>query len=231
LNALTLELKNISRALTLEDNGDKMLATFPNLEWANNMTFRNCPNVSVPALRSTNGSLGFYENSLQQLSAQNLTSVGGSFSVVTNTQLTELTLPSLTTIGGGFQIANNTQLDSIDMPALQTVGGALDFYGNFSKIALTALKDVKGAFNVQSSSQDVETQCRSQFDKIHSPTSVIKGKYLCKGGVTNPGGQGTSGATGGSGGTKPSAAISTFQSSITIVMGIAGALAAFISLV
>jgi len=133
LNALTLELKNISKALTLEDNGDKMLATFPNLEWANNMTFRNCPNVSVPALQSTNGSLGFYENSLQSLSANNLTTVGGSFSIVTNTQLVDLQLPGLTTVGGGFQIANNTALDLIDLPKLQVVGGALDFYGNFSK--------------------------------------------------------------------------------------------------
>jgi hypothetical protein len=133
LNALELEMKNISNALTLEDNGEKMLATFPNLEWANNMTFRNCPNVSVPALRSTNGSLGFYENTLLSLSANNLTTIGDSFSITTNTELAELNLPSLTKVGGGLQIANNTLLDNIDLPALQSVGGALDFYGNFSK--------------------------------------------------------------------------------------------------
>jgi len=229
LNAISIELKNITNALTLEDNGAKMFANFPNLQWANNMTFRNCPNVSLPALQSTNGSLGFYENTLQALSLNNLTTVGGSLSFVSNTQMTDLMLPSLKTVGGGFSIQNNTDLDTIDLPQLTTITGALDFYGNFSNVSMPALKDIKGAFNMQSSG-DLTDECAT-FKKESGSTNVIKGKFVCQGSVAKPGGAGTTPTATASGSTttKTSAA-SAVQMSSASLMGFTGLLAALFGL-
>ena len=134
LQDIEMQLGNITNALTLESNGKNVSAIFPNLIWANNMTFRNASRVSIPSLESVNGSLGFYSNDFSSLTAANLTSVGGSLSFVSNTDLSNVSMPLLKTISGGFQLANNTELDMVDgFPVLATVGGALDFYGNFTK--------------------------------------------------------------------------------------------------
>lgn len=134
LTQIETQLGNISKALTIEANGRRLTASFPNLQWAYNMTFRNCSDVKLPSLSAVNGSMGFYENFFQSLAAPNLTSVGSSLVFDDNAQLTNISLPMLKTISGGYQIANNTQLKVIDgFQALQTVGGAIDFSGNFTK--------------------------------------------------------------------------------------------------
>lgn len=132
LDDINMQLGNVSTLLILEANGRNVSATFPNLEWAFNMTFRNCSAVSIPSLASLNGSMGFYDNFFTELAAPNLTTVGGSLSFVSNEDETSISMPELTTVTGGLQIANNTALKGIDLPALQTVGGALDFNGNFT---------------------------------------------------------------------------------------------------
>lgn len=133
LNEISMQLGNITTSLIIEANGREVVANFPDLDWAYNMTFRNVSSVNIQSLSSINGSLGFYSNEFLNVSAANLTTVGGSLSFVSNSDLTNITMPSLTTVTGGFQIANNTALKSIDgFPKLATIGGALDFYGNFT---------------------------------------------------------------------------------------------------
>jgi hypothetical protein len=134
LDKVSMQLGNVTQSLTFGANGRNLEAEFPNLEWAYNMTFRDCAKVSIPSLSSVNGSLGFYENGLESVSAPNLTNVGGSLAFVRNDQLSNITMPELTTIGGGFLVANNTGLGEINgFPALKTVGGALDFNGAFER--------------------------------------------------------------------------------------------------
>lgn len=134
LDMIQMQLGNITTSLTIEANGRDVQAIFPNLDWAFNMTFRNCSTISIPSLASLNGSMGFYSNSIQSLMAPNLTTVGGSLSFVSNEDLTNISMPSLKTITGGFQIANNTALKIINgFGDLATVGGALDFNGNMTK--------------------------------------------------------------------------------------------------
>jgi len=107
-------------------------------------------------LAVVNGSLGFYESSIDSVNAPNLTSVGnfatgqGSMAFVMNTALTNISMPLLKTVGGANQIANNTELHGIAFPALTSVGGAIDFSGNFTTPVMPALNNVKGGFNVQS---------------------------------------------------------------------------------
>lgn len=132
LTDITMQLGNVTKSFLLASNGRDLKVELPNLEWANNVTLRNCSEVSIPSLASINGSMGFYNGGFESLAAPNLTNVGGSLSFVSCEAVTNISMPQLTTIGGGFQLANNTALQSIDgFPAMETVGGALDFNGEF----------------------------------------------------------------------------------------------------
>ena len=131
---ITMPLRYVSNALSLSSNGRDVRASFPNMQWANNMTFRNCSSVELPSLASLNGSLGFYTNYFDSISAPNLTLVGGSLAFVSNGPLTNISFPELTQVNGGLQVANNTHLESITgFPRLQRVGGAIDFNGEFKQ--------------------------------------------------------------------------------------------------
>jgi len=76
-------------------------------------------------------------------------------------------------------------------------------YGNAIKTAdFPALKDVKGAFNLQSN-QNLDDACE-QF-QTYKDDSVIKGVFTCRGEETDPEGTGSDkpeGTTKGSGGSK-----------------------------
>jgi hypothetical protein len=132
LQDISFQVSNISKSLTLESNGDHLTASFPNLASAQNLTFRNVPSLSIPSLHNVSGSLGFYESTFSSIAAPNLTSVGGTLAINTNTQLTNVTFPVLKTITGGLQVQNNTILKEVAFPALTTVGGATDMFGNFT---------------------------------------------------------------------------------------------------
>jgi hypothetical protein len=132
LQSMTILVPTVPKSIIVEANGDKFQVMFPNLQSAQNVTFRGAAAISIPSLVKVSGSLGFYENNLDTVYAPNLTTVGQSLAVNTNNLLTNVSFPVLQTIGGGFQVQNNTQLTSVSFPALATIGGALDFYGNFS---------------------------------------------------------------------------------------------------
>jgi len=133
LDAITMQLGNVSTSMILLANGRNVSASFPNLEWAYNMTLSNLTSISVPSLASLNGSLGFYYNYFSELSTPNLTTVGGSLSLVSNDALTNLSMPELKTVTGGLTVSADTDLKTITFPSLQTVGGALEFDGSFTK--------------------------------------------------------------------------------------------------
>lgn len=133
LTALEVQLSNITTSLTVQANSKNLVASFPQLQTALNMTFRNCSDVKVPALSTVNGSLIFDDNFFESFTAPNLTQ-SGNLVFVGNPNLKNISLPQLTNIGGGYQIANNTKLMTIDgFKKLKVVDGALDFSGNFAK--------------------------------------------------------------------------------------------------
>lgn len=90
---------------------------------------------------------------------------------------------------------------------------------NVTSVTLPALKDCRGGFNLQSSATTLD--CKT-FDGEHGSSSVIKGTYKCSGSVSNPGGLGTSG-----GSTKKGTAISIQIPSSGLLLGLLGAVAAF----
>lgn len=136
LTNISLDVTSISGSLDIEANdgyASGLTTSFPKLMSANNMTFRNCSMISLPALVNVTQDLGFYGNSIAMLSAPNLTTTSGLV-FVDNTGLTNISLPMLTSVNGTYQIANNTELKKIDgFPKLSIVSGALDFNGNFSE--------------------------------------------------------------------------------------------------
>jgi hypothetical protein len=128
------DLKNVTTSLSFSANGRDLEISFPNLQAAANLTFRNISKVTMPSLADVAGSMGFYSDYFESFSAPNLTSTGGTLAIVDSPDLKTLSFPALTTIGGGFLVANNTNLEAINgFPKLKTVVGALDFAGTFSE--------------------------------------------------------------------------------------------------
>jgi hypothetical protein len=191
LNDISMQLGNITNSLNIESNGANVSAIFPNLIWANNMTFRNVSTIALNSLVAVNGSLGFYSNEFESLQCANLTTVGsnkGDLTIVSNQNLNNVSFPMLKKVGGGFSIQNNTDLMVIDgFPKLATITGAFDLYGDFTNVSAPSLNEVDGAFNIQSSAQ--LGGCDA-FQKLKSG-SQIRGKYFCNGTVSKPSGVGS----------------------------------------
>ncbi|KAG8528030.1 uncharacterized protein KY384_006946 [Bacidia gigantensis] len=202
LQNVSLGISSIKNAIRIEaNNGDQngTDASFPQLESAMNMTFRNCSSVSLPALTNVSQYLGFYGNSFESFAAPNLSTTGGLV-FVENAALSNISIPGLTTINASFQIANNTNLKKIDgIQKLSVVTASFDLSGNFSELDLPNLSQVRGAFNLQTSA---EFDCKP-FDDARK--TKIKGKYQCAGQQSKPGGQGTKPSSTGSG-AKPTGA-------------------------
>ena len=136
LQNISLQVTSIKGALDIEANdgfSSGLTTSFPLLETAMNLTFRNCSSVSLPSLANVSQYLGFYGNTMQSFIAPNLTTTGGLV-FVDNTALTNISIPGLVSVNGSYQIANNTMLKQINgFEKLATVKGALDFNGNFTE--------------------------------------------------------------------------------------------------
>ncbi|ODV92153.1 hypothetical protein CANCADRAFT_16899, partial [Tortispora caseinolytica NRRL Y-17796] len=150
LSELVVQASSISGLCDISFNGRGVVASFPELIWARNLTFRDVANVSIPSLVKVNESLGFISNSFESIFALNLTEVGGSFAIVNNNDLTSLSFPVLKEVGGGFQIANNSALTNLSsFPELETIGGAVDLLGSFEEADFPSLDLVSGGVNVE----------------------------------------------------------------------------------
>ena len=136
LQNISLEVTSITNSLDIEANDGfqtGLTTSFPLLETAQNMTFRNCSQILLPSLRNVTDDLGFYGNTFVNFTAPKLTTTGGLI-FAGNTELTNISLPALTSINQTYQIANNTKLVMIDgFQKLYVIKGALDFSGNFSE--------------------------------------------------------------------------------------------------
>ena len=136
LQNISLQVSSIKGALDIEANdgfSSGLTTSFPMLQTAMNLTFRNCSTVDLPSLANVSQYLGFYGNTMQTFIAPNLTTTGGLV-FVDNTALTNISIPELISVNGSYQIANNTMLKQINgFEKLATIKGALDFNGNFTE--------------------------------------------------------------------------------------------------
>ena len=136
LQNVSLSVSTIKNAIKIEaNNGDQSgtAVSFPELQMAQNMTFRNCSSVELPSLANVSQYLGFYGNTFETFVAPNLTTTGGLV-FVDNTALGNISIPGLTAVNSTCQIANNTMLKKIDgIQKLSVITASLDFNGNFSE--------------------------------------------------------------------------------------------------
>lgn len=182
LSDIETQIANISVSLNIAGNSQDLVVSLPNLSWANNMTFRNVASLLTPSLKTVNGSFFLVDNTFQNYTSTNLTTVGnlatsqGSLAFVGNSQLTNVSFANVNSIGGAFQVANNTLVKDISMPKLAQVGGAIDLSGNITTPSAPALKNVVGALNIQSVGQ---IDCATYWNTLKTK-GVVQGKSVCK---------------------------------------------------
>ncbi|OQE00074.1 hypothetical protein PENVUL_c059G04991 [Penicillium vulpinum] len=187
-------LQNASDLISFSGNFDTLEIDLPNLGTGTNMTFQNISSISLPSLEKLTGQLGFWGTKFETFSAPNLTQTGDLI-FKDNSKLSNISMPVLKTVDGGFTIARDDKLSTISLPMLQRVNGAIDFSGTFNKLALGALKDVEGSFNMQSTRGNFSCD---DLSKLKSD-DVIKGNFKCDATTNNPttsnGKSGTSSST------------------------------------
>jgi hypothetical protein len=178
LTSFTSKLKSLSTLMNINANGNDLEVSLPNLVWAANLTISNVTSFSAPSLATINGSIRFDSDYMETFSAPNLTEVqSGDLSFVSNSKVTNISCPLLTRVGGGFTIANNTAMEELNgFPLLNEVGGAIKLRGSFSSVDLGSLNDVKGAFDLSSTS-DISSSCTS-FQTLKN-SGDIQGAYSC----------------------------------------------------
>jgi hypothetical protein len=170
------QMKNITERLSVSQNSDELLVSFPKLTSAKELELRGIKGLEVPSLKKVSGSLRFDDNNkMESFVAPNMTEAG-VISFINNDILNNITFPKLEK-SGDITIRNNQMLETIDgFPELTSVDGAVTLKGNFTDASLPKLKDVKGAFIV-SSTEDIQPVCDT-FQKLKS-SGDIQGRYNC----------------------------------------------------
>lgn len=183
LTNLESALETVSEALEFTSNGNDANVTFDNLVWANNITLRDVSSASFSSLQAVNASLGFINNTISTLNMSLLASVGGSFSIVSNDDLTNVQCSNLTTVGGGFVIANNTDLTQITgFSKLSSVGGAFVVTGNYTQLDVSSLKSVKGGADVETTSGNFSCDA---LKSLQSKGGIQGDSFVCKNGASS----------------------------------------------
>lgn len=228
ITSIEMQVTNITESITLSFNNAQVNVSFPKLQSANNISFRAIGSLNIPSLSKINsGSFGIFESeSLESVSAPNLTKIDGALVIDNNKGLKNISFASLTDVGANLQIANNTNLHKIDgLPKLKNVMAALDMSGNFSKVETPSLDLVKGVFNLQSTG-DIGSICSDFYDPLKSKGKLQKGKYVCEGKLEEASTAGSTPKSGsGSGGDDKGAAVGLAIPSLSLgLVGLAAVL-------
>ncbi|KAF7563014.1 hypothetical protein G7046_g1105 [Stylonectria norvegica] len=172
------DLVNITGQLIVNNNGNNMQISMSKLEMAAEIQISNVKSFLAPALELVTESIKFDTNpELTSFAAPNLTKITDDVSFINNKKLVNVSMPLLTSISGGFTIQNNTAMTEIDgFEKLQTVSGAINLRGDFEKVELPALKDVKGSVTVTSTT-DIDDFC-DPFNKLKK-SGAIQGDTKC----------------------------------------------------
>ncbi|KAI8078955.1 uncharacterized protein B0P05DRAFT_587190 [Gilbertella persicaria] len=116
--------------------------------------FRNLEKViGLEKINQVTGGLSFVANGFSSLALPNVTRITGTLTVSNNLQLGNLSVPHLALLGGALSLSNNSQLTEIKVPGLEQVDGTVDLTGNFDRVDLPSLKDVRGGMNSTSSKE------------------------------------------------------------------------------
>ncbi|KAL9539481.1 hypothetical protein MBANPS3_010229 [Mucor bainieri] len=177
-------LQQVNGVMTIAANSPNLTLDLSSLSNIYQGDFRDLAQlVGLNKVHQITGDLSFVANSFASLSLPNITQIAGTLTVSNNLQLKNLSVPQLQMLGGALSLANNTQLSSVDVPKLQEVDGTVDITGNFDKVTLPSLVDVRGGLNVQTSSN--QFSCDDGVNKLQG--GVTKGhEFTCKSNVSHP---------------------------------------------
>lgn len=180
LNQIEMPITSVSDQVDVSYNGECDIS-FPDLIWANNLTFQDVQSVSTPKLSTVNASYILISNNFEKLSAPNLTTVGG-LSIIKNDNLESISFPKLSTIGSaGLEISNNTEIESFSFPKVSQVAGAIVLKGSFDNATFPMLSLVRGAVTIES---DEDFDC-SVFNKLNSNNDIRGNDYVCSAASTS----------------------------------------------
>ncbi|GAN08236.1 GPI anchored cell surface ascospore wall assembly protein [Mucor ambiguus] len=177
-------LQQVNGVMTIAANSPNLTLDLSSLSNIYQGDFRDLAQlIGLNRVHQITGDLSFVANSFSSLSLPNITQIAGTLTVSNNLLLKNLSVPQLQMLGGALSLANNTQLSSVDVPKLQEVDGTVDITGNFDKVALPSLVDVRGGLNVQTSS--TQFSCDDGVNKLQG--GVTKGhEFTCKSNVSHP---------------------------------------------
>ncbi|CAK7901450.1 cell surface GPI-anchored protein ECM33 [[Candida] anglica] len=204
-------LQSVTNLISISYNAEKVDVSLDKLTTANQVYFQSINSLSAANLTSVNDSLTLTSNSIDKIEFKKLTSIGKSLTINKNDNLEELDFPALTKLGGALVISDNSQLSNFDgFPNLTTIAGTVTLDGKFNNGTFDSLNRVSGGFNLTSTG---ELSC-SAFDKANKFT--VEGNELCSGAKDSTSSSGTKIASDSSsetGSSSSSSATSTHTSS------------------
>lgn len=171
-------LQSVTDLLSITFNSESVDVKLDSLTTAKDIILQSINSVSAENLTTVNGSLTVSSSSLTDLKLDSLTNINSSLTIDDNDDLKEISFSSLKNIGGAFEVADNDDLEDFgDFSKLATVGGSVNFTGSFDNGTFEALQRVSGGFSMDS---DGDLSC-SEFNKLNSDGVVRGDKYYCKG--------------------------------------------------
>lgn len=194
-------LKTVSEGLTLSFNSDNATVKLENLIWAANLTIQDVGDLSIDNLEYVNGSFQLAYNGFDEVTFDNLKSVGSSLQIFANDELSSFSMNNLTEIDGELRIFNNSKLEDIELSSLETVKGAINIKGDFGNFTLPELKEVDGDFSVSSENEDFS--CKP-FVKLHDNKKIKGHNFNCSSPTSSSAASSSSGSSKSSGNSKSS---------------------------
>ncbi|RLV94374.1 Cell surface GPI-anchored protein ECM33 [Spathaspora sp. JA1] len=174
-------LKRVTDTLDISYNAEKVDVILDQLTGANNIILQSINSISAQNLTAANGSVAISSSSVDAIQFKQLQTIGNSLTINKNDQLEELDFPKLTSIGGALEISDNSKLESFDgFPELKTIGGAVNMNGTFNNGTFESLQRVAGGFTLKT---DGELSCQA-FNKLNSNGDVKGDKFQCEDRVT-----------------------------------------------
>ncbi|KAH3899551.1 uncharacterized protein SCDLUD_003828 [Saccharomycodes ludwigii] len=178
MESIDSNAKTISRQLSISANARDLVVSFPQIEWANNITIRDVVSADLPTLEFVNNSAEFIDNFFTELKLPNVKSIGGTLGIIENYHLKNVDLEEVSDIFGGLMITNNSEIETINfLPNLQHIGGAIQFDGKFKDTNFPKLKLVKGSVFINTNSNNMNC---NKWTAPENGLSIIRGgKIIC----------------------------------------------------
>lgn len=171
-------LQKVTDSLSISYNAEKVDVTLDQLTEVNSASFESINSLSAANLTKVTGALALVSNSIDKIEFKELKSVGKSLTISKNDDLEEIDFPKLTSIGGALNIIDNEELSSFDgFSKVKTISGSVTLDGKFDNGTFDSLTRVAGGFNLTSTG---DLSCK-EFTALNKKGDIKGDKFYCKG--------------------------------------------------